>query len=165
VQFYIDHPFYLELGEELPVHKEPPKIGGDHPLQLTGQHPRWSIHASWRNNVHLSRLQRGEPLVLMSREDADARGIGDGEHARVRNDVGAFEVQVKVADALRPGQVIIDHAWEPYQFRGRRSHQALIPSPINPIQLAGGYFHLQPTPLYGEPGANDRGTRIEVERI
>ena len=81
------------------------------------------------------------------------------------NDVGSFEVQVKVADALRPGQVIIDHAWEPYQFRGRRSHQALIPSPINPIQLAGGYFHLQATPLYGEPGANDRGTRVEVERI
>ena len=164
-QFYIDHPFYLELGEELPVHKDSPAIGGDHPLQLTGQHPRWSIHASWRDDVHLSRLQRGEPLVLMSREDADARGIGDGEHARVHNDVGSFEVQVKVADALRPGQVIIDHAWEPYQFRGRRSHQALIPSPINPIQLAGGYFHLQPTPLYGEPGANDRGTRVEVERI
>jgi DMSO reductase family type II enzyme molybdopterin subunit len=164
-QFYIDHPFYLELGEELPVHKDPPKLGGDHPLMLTGQHPRWSIHASWRDDAHLLRLQRGEPLVFLSRSDAEARGISDGELARVRNDVGSFEAQVKVADALRPGQVIINHAWEPFQFRGHRSHQALIPSPINPIQLAGGYFHLQPTPLYGEAGANDRGTRIEVERI
>jgi DMSO reductase family type II enzyme molybdopterin subunit len=164
-QFYIDHPFYLELGEELPVHKEPPRIGGDHPLLLTGQHARWSIHASWRDDAHLLRLQRGQPLILLSRRDARARGLADGDFARVRNDIGAFEVQVKVSDALRPGQVIINHAWEPFQFRGHGGHQALIPSPINPISLAGGYFHLQPTPLYGEAGANDRGTRVEVERL
>ena len=37
--------------------------------------------------------------------------------------------------------------------------------PINPLQLAGGYGHLQPMPITGEPGQNDRGTRVEVERI
>jgi anaerobic selenocysteine-containing dehydrogenase len=35
MQFYIDHDLYLELGEELPVHKDNPPIGGDFPLQLT----------------------------------------------------------------------------------------------------------------------------------
>jgi hypothetical protein len=33
IQFYIDHPFFLELGEALPVHKDNPKIGGDYPLK------------------------------------------------------------------------------------------------------------------------------------
>jgi DMSO reductase family type II enzyme molybdopterin subunit len=165
IQFYIDHPFYLELGEELPVHKDPPTVGGDYPLQLTGQHPRWSIHASWRDDENLLRLQRGEPIILVDRSDAAARGLADGDRARVRNDAGMFEVQVKISDAVRPGQVIVDHAWEPYQFKDRNSYQALTVSPINPIQLAGGYFHLQPTPLMGEPGPADRDTRVEVERV
>jgi nitrate reductase alpha subunit len=44
-QFLIDHPWYVEAGEALPVHKEPPKAGGDFPIRLTGGHTRWSIHA------------------------------------------------------------------------------------------------------------------------
>jgi hypothetical protein len=61
--------------------------------------------------------------------------------------------------------VIIDHAWEPFQFRNRLSQQSITPSPINPIQLAGGYFHLQPRLAVGTPGTNDRGTRVEVRRL
>jgi hypothetical protein len=36
---------------------------------------------------------------------------------------------------------------------------------MNPIDLAGDYFQLNPTFLMGQPGGNDRGTRVEVERI
>jgi DMSO reductase family type II enzyme molybdopterin subunit len=165
MQFYIDHPFYLELGEALPVHKDPPAVGGDLPLRMTGQHARHSIHASWRDDKNLLRLQRGEPIVVMSRSDADARQLLDGERAKVWNELGAFEVRVKISDTVRPGQLSINHAWEPFQFKGHTSHQALIGSPINPLTLAGGYYHLQPTVLFGEAGTNDRATRVEVERI
>jgi DMSO reductase family type II enzyme molybdopterin subunit len=164
MQFYIDHDFFLELGEELPIHKDTPPLGGNYPLQMTGGHTRWSIHASWRDEAHLLRLQRGEPLLLMSASDARERGIRDGEIARVFNDVGAFEVRVKVSPTIRPGQVVVYHAWEPYQFRKNRSHQVLIPSAMNPIHLAGGYFQLRPSLLMGSPGCPDRGTRVEVER-
>ena len=61
--------------------------------------------------------------------------------------------------------MIIEHAWEPYQFRNRLSQQSITPSPINPIQLAGGYFHLQPRLAVGTHGTNDRGTRVEVQRL
>jgi nitrate reductase alpha subunit len=132
---------------------------------MIGQHPRHSIHASWRDDKLLLRLQRGEPIVVMSRADADARGLSDGDMGRVWNELGALEARVKVADAVRPGQLIVNHAWEPFQFQGGSSHQALIGSPINPITLAGGYFHLQPTPISGEAGTNDRATRVEVERV
>jgi len=164
MQFYIDHPLFMELGEELPVHKDNPKIGGDYPLQMTGGHTRWSIHASWRDEKNLLSLQRGEPLVWIGDDDARSRGIGDGDRVRVYNDVGSFEVQAKVSPSLRPGQVVVYHAWEPFQFKHGKSHQSLIPSPMNPIHLAGGYFQLQPTLLMGEPGCPDRGTRVEVER-
>ncbi len=165
MQFYIDHELYLELGEELPVHKDNPPIGGNYPLQLTCGHTRWSIHASWRDSEPLLRLQRGRPAMYMSREDAAARTIDDGQRVRVRNDVGSFEAEAMVSPAVRPGQVIVYHAWEPYQFPGWRSYSVLTPSPINPIQLAGGYYHIQPTFIVCEPGVSDRGTRVEVEPV
>jgi DMSO reductase family type II enzyme molybdopterin subunit len=165
MQFYIDHPFYLELGEELPVHKDSPAIGGDYPLQMTSAHTRWSVHTTWRDEVNLLRLQRGAPLLVIGVEDANARGIEDGESVRVRNDVGSFEVQVKISASVRPGQVIVYHAWEAFQFPGHRSQQAITPNPFNPIQLAGGYFHLQPRLAVGTPGPSDRDTRVEVEKI
>jgi DMSO reductase family type II enzyme molybdopterin subunit len=165
IQFYIDHPFYLELGEALPVHKEPPKIGGDYPLQMICQHARWSIHSSWRDEAALMRLQRGEPEIVLSAEDAGARGLADGDPARVRNDIGTFESKVKVSRAVRPGQVVVNHAWEPFQYKDHHSYQSLLPSPINPLQVAGGYFHLQPAMVMGSAGGVDRGTRVQVERI
>ncbi len=165
IQFYIDQELFLELGEELPVHKDDPPIGGDQPLQMTGGHTRWSIHAAWRDEATLLRLQRGGPVMYMSEPDAAARRIADGERVRVLNDVGSFEIQAKVSPAVRPGQVIVYHAWEPFQFAGRRSHQSATPTPLNPISLAGGEGHLRPTMIVGEPGLNDRGTRVEVEKL
>ncbi|UCE86940.1 MAG: molybdopterin-dependent oxidoreductase, partial [Deltaproteobacteria bacterium] len=165
IQFYIDHDFFLELSEELPIHKDNPAIGGDYPLQMTGGHARWSIHASWRDEAHMLRLQRGEPVVVMGSADARARGIEDGDPVRLRNDIGSFELKAKISPTVRPGQVIVYHGWEPFQFPGGVSHQAVTPSPINPLQLAGGYFHLQPMMITGEPGTSDRGTRVEVERL
>jgi nitrate reductase alpha subunit len=165
LQFYIDHELYMELGEELPVHKDNPPIGGNYPLQLTGGHTRWSIHSIWQDEKNLMRLQRGEPTIVMSPGDLAARGLRDGDLARARNDIGSFEARVKVSHTVRPGQVIAYHAWEPYQFKGHRSHQTILPTPFNPLHFAGGYFHLQPFMITGEPGHNDRGTRLEVEPV
>ncbi len=165
LQFYNDHPFFLEQGEELPVHKDSPAIGGDYPLHMTGGHARWSIHASWRDEAHLLRLQRGEPVILMGREDAGRRGVADGDRVRVFNDIGSFETMAKVVPSMRPGQVLMYHAWEPFQFKSGKSYATVEPSPINPLQLAGGYFHLQPLPQAGTPGPSDRDTRVEIERV
>ena len=74
-QFYVDHPWFLELGEELPVHKDPPAAGGSHPFTLTGAHTRWSIHAMWRDHTLMLRLQRGEPVVYLNGGDAREKAI------------------------------------------------------------------------------------------
>ena len=83
IQFYLDQELYLEMGEQLPVHKDPPTAGGRYPLQLTGGHTRWSIHSAWRDDKLMLRQQRGEPVAYMSTADAAARGIHDG-NARAR---------------------------------------------------------------------------------
>ena len=164
-QFYVDHPWFLELGEELPTHKEPPAAGGAHPFTLTGGHTRWSIHAMWRDHPMMLRLQRGEPVVYLNSADAGARGIADHDLVRVRNDLDAFVARAKLSGGIRPGQVHIFHAWEPYQFRTGRSHQALAPSPVKVTQLVGDYGHLHWGYAHYEPNQVDRDTRVDVEKL
>ena len=81
--------------------------------------------------------------------------------------MGRFDVQAAVSPAVRPGQVIIYHDWENFQFPGKRHFKSVTPSPLNPIELVGNYFHIRPrmVPLYAcSPGATDRGVRVEVRR-
>ncbi len=165
IQFYLDQDLYLEMGENLPVHKDSPTAGGRYPLQLTGGHTRWSIHSAWRDDKLMLQQQRGEPIVWMSPADARARGAADGGYVRVYNDLDSFEIQVKVSGAVRPGQAIIYHAWENFQFKGRRGFQNLIPSPLNPVELAGGQFHLRPMTICLQPSHTDRDTMVEIEAV
>jgi DMSO reductase family type II enzyme molybdopterin subunit len=162
IQFYIDQELYQEMGEELPTHKDPPTAGGSYPLQLTGGHTRWSIHAAWRDDRLMLQQQRGQPVMYMSARDAETRGVRDGARVRVWNDLAAFEVMAKVTPALRPGQLILYHAWENFQFLGQRGFQNLVPSPLNPVELSGGQFHLRPMSICMQPSHTDRDTRVEV---
>ncbi len=165
MQFYIDQELYLEMGETLPVHKEPPNSGGDYPLRLTGGHTRWSIHSAWRDDKLMLQQQRGEPIAWMNPGDAAARGLEDGSRARVYNDLDSFEIQVKVTNGVRPGQFIIYHAWDNFQFKDHKGFQNLIASPLNPVELAGGQYHLRPMSICLQPSHTDRDTKVEVERV
>lgn len=164
IQFLIDHELFRELGEDLPVHKDPPPAGGNYPLKLTGGHARWSIHSDQVDETLLLQLQRGGPLMFMSAKDALSREIRDGDTVEVSNDVASFQVQVAVSPAVRPGQVIIYHAWENYQFKGWRHFKSVMASPMNPVELAGDYFQIRPITMSNYPGFSDRGTRVEVRR-
>lgn len=165
IQFYLDQELYLEMGETLPTHKDSPTAGGRYPLQLTGGHTRWSIHAAWRDDRLMLQQQRGEPVAYMSTMDAEARGVVDGQRVRCFNDLDSFEIMVKVSPAVQPGQFIIYHAWENFQFRGQRGFQNLVPTPLNPVELAGGQFHLRPMTICLQPSHTDRDTRVEVVGI
>jgi anaerobic selenocysteine-containing dehydrogenase len=162
MQFYLDQELYLEMGEQLPVHKDPPTAGGSYPLILSGGHTRWSIHAAWRDDKLMLQLQRGEPAMWMSAEDAESRSISDGDRVKVFNDLDAFEIIAKVAPIVRPGEVIVYHAWENFQFAKGKGFQNLIPTPLNPVELAGGQFHLRPMSICMQPSHTDRDTRVEV---
>jgi DMSO reductase family type II enzyme molybdopterin subunit len=164
-QYYIDHDWYLEVGEELPAHKDPPLAGGNYPLMLNGAHARWTIHSMWQDEKYMARLQRGVPLIHISPADAEARSIKDHDYVRVYNDLDSFKVNVKISPAIRPGQVMIYHAWEPFQFDKLKSHQVLIPSPMKPLHLAGGYGHIRWRFAHCQPCQVDRETRVEIEKI
>ena len=109
-------------------------------------------------------LERGEPIIFMSASDAQQRNLADHDLVRVHNEIGEFLVRAKISPTVRPGQVIMYHGWENYQFQGGTGHRNVIPTPMNPVELAGGYFHIQHTPAILQPGHNDRETRVEVTK-
>ncbi len=164
-QFYLDHPWYIDAGEALPVHKENPNGGGDYPIEVTGGHTRHSIHAIFRANKTLLNLQRGEPVLYMSARDALERGIADHAMVNVRNDVGSFKVHVKISPAVQPGQAIIYHAWEPYQFPEWKSSQTIVAGAFKPLHLLGGYGHLSFRPILGQPSHTPRAQKVEIELV
>jgi DMSO reductase family type II enzyme molybdopterin subunit len=165
IQFYIDHDWFLEAGEELPVYKPPPRMGGDYPLVLNSGHLRWSIHSIWVVNETLLRTHRGHPLVIMNPKDAEARGIADGDEVRVFNDFDSFYIHTKLSSATRPGQVIVFHAWEPYQYRGWRPYDNVAPGMIKWLHLAGGYGHLNYWRWNWVQAQVDRVIPVEVEKV
>jgi DMSO reductase family type II enzyme molybdopterin subunit len=148
MSFYIDHDWFLEAGEGFPVHKDNPKMGGNYPLRMTSGHQRWSIHSIWITDDVLARTHQGRPFMFMNPEDAKKRGIQDGDLVRVHNDFDDFKIHVKLTSTARsqqttrPGQIIIYHAWEPYQFEQWKSYDTAIPGMIKWLDLAGGYGHL-----------------------
>jgi DMSO reductase family type II enzyme molybdopterin subunit len=162
-QFYLDHPWFFESDEVLPRWKPLPGVGGKYPILLTGGHTRWSIHAIWRAEPTLLRLQRGEPSMWMSAEDARARGIGDHGHVVVRNDHGSFVVRARISPAVAPGEAILYHAWEPFQFRGWRGNMEVVSSPFKPVHLVGNYGHLRYRVFSSGPVHVPRGVPVEIE--
>ncbi len=163
-QFYIDHDWFLEFGEELPVYREPPKMGGDYPLRMSCGHARWGIHSWLRDNALMLRLQRGEPIIYISAEDAASRKIEDNELVEMFNDVGTCKVRVMVTPTIQPGMIHLYHAWEQFQFR-EGSHNDVYASQLKPLNMVGNYGQLHYKSGYYQPNNVDKGATIDVRKI
>ncbi|MDS0282078.1 molybdopterin-dependent oxidoreductase [Haloarcula onubensis] len=159
-QYYVDHDWFLDLGEELPTYKSvPPEKGGDHPMTYNTPHGRWSIHSTWRDSTKMLRLQRGEPLVYLHPDDAEERGIEDGDTVEVFNDLASVEVQAKIYPSSEPGTARMYFAWERFQFPGEGNFNSLVPLYMKPTQLVQypedeeGHLYFSPN-YWGPTGVN-----------
>ncbi|MBI4516376.1 MAG: molybdopterin-dependent oxidoreductase [Deltaproteobacteria bacterium] len=165
-QFYIDHEWFLEAGEELPVHKESPGHGGpQRRFQLTSGHNRWSIHSMNMLNRTLLNTHRGEPFVFINDGDAATLGIANGELVRVVSDVGEIRVSGKISPACRPGQLILYNGFEPFMHPGWRGQSELEPGQMKWLGLAGGYGHLKYRAFSWQPVPTDRAVRVDLQKL
>ncbi len=154
-----------EAGEELPLHKDAPKMGGDYPLVLTSGHPRTSIHSANIMNRMIQDTHQGRPHMFMSTEDAAARNVRDGDLVRAFNDKGSFQLWAKLSPSVRPGQVIVYNGFEPLMFPGWKDPANAEPGMAKWLSLAGGYGHLRFRSQCWQPTTADRLVRLEVERV
>lgn len=163
--FFVDHRWFVEAGEDLPAHREPPPMGGDHPFMLTGGHPRWSIHACNSTNPLMLETTRGHPTVVINTSDARGRGIADNDMVRLGNDVGEFELRARLSGSVRPGQVIVYSSWEPYGFANWRDSTSVEVGMVKWLHMATNWGHLHYMPFQWQPAHFDRTTRVELTRV
>ena len=165
-QYYIDHEWFLEAGEELPTHKEPPNAGGaSRRFQMTSGHNRWSIHSMNMTNNIIQNTHRGEPFVFLNDADAADLGVENGERVRLVSNDGDSLVQAKLSPSVRPGQVILYNGFEPYQHEDWYSQADLESGHVKHLGFAAGYGHLNYRPLSWQPIPADRAVRVDVEKV
>lgn len=80
----------------------------DYPLHLISNQPRTRLHGQYDHGTvsRASKIQGREPMT-MHPSDAVARGLEDGDVARVFNDRGAFLAGILLSDDIRPSTVAI----------------------------------------------------------
>ena len=161
-QFLIEHPWFVEAGEDLPVHKDPPAMGGQHPYVLSTGHNRWSIHAMNMANPVLLETHRGEPHAVINPDDAAREGIADHAYVELANGAGSFTVRAKLSPGQRPGSVTVYAGWDGFMFRKWGIPSNVEPGLIKHLGLAGGYGHLRYAPLEWQPVPCDRPVTVTL---
>jgi DMSO reductase family type II enzyme molybdopterin subunit len=165
-QFYIDHEWFLEAGEELPTHKEPPTHGGARRrFEMTSGHNRWSIHSMNLTNNIIQNTHRGEPFVFINDKDAADLGIENGEQVRMVSNDGDCLIAAKLTPACRPGQVILYNGFEPYMHENWYSQADLETGHVKHLGMAGGYGHLRYRAFSWQPIPADRAVRVDLEKV
>lgn len=103
--------------EPLPVYRESalsiasqPDLAARYPLVGITRRPGAYVHTRFRN---LPSLRKREPdcFVGIHPQDAQERGITEGEPALVQSPGGSIKVKARVTSDTRPGQVIVDFGW------------------------------------------------------
>jgi len=81
-----------------------------YPLQLLSTHSLIRAHSQFDNIPWLRELQ--EQTVLMNTEDAQARGIGEGDMVHIFNNRGEMIIPAKLSQRIMPGVVDVKQgAW------------------------------------------------------
>ncbi|MFI0481157.1 molybdopterin-dependent oxidoreductase [Actinomadura sp. 9N215] len=73
-----------------------------YPLALISAASHEFLNSQFANNAELRR-RAGGLTVRVHEDDAEARGLADGQRVRVGNDRGAFDAALKITDEVRPG--------------------------------------------------------------
>jgi len=163
--YYIDHEWFLNFDEALPVHKTPLKNEG-YPLRMMMGHARHGIHSMWRDDAFLLSLQRGQPDIYVNPGDAEERGVQDGDIIRVFNDAGEFYVMAHLSAGIQPSMLFMYHGWDPMMFRNRQNFGAVISTAglIKPTSMAGGYGQIDYRPVRFSPNQTYKDFTCDFEK-
>lgn len=188
MHYYIDHDWFMDYGEQLPVFRPPLDrmhlngetnpgqllVGEDGNPEVTVRyltpHNKWSIHSQYFDNLHMLSISRGGQVIWMSDKDAAKIGVKDNEWVEAYNRNGVVSARAIVTHRLPEGTVIMNHAQERTagtvlnEKTGRRggTHNSLTRIMIKPVHIAGGYGQLTYHFNYIGPTGNNRD---EVTRI
>ena len=118
------------------------------PLALVTPKTHLFLNSTFANQRRQHSAQPA-PEVVVSPEDAAARGIEDGVAVRVFNDRGSFSCAARVSDDARPGVLVAPMGWWNDDYPDRRSGQA---TTSQLLTRGGQRAHLQRQPRRARRG-------------
>ncbi len=184
-QFYVDHDWFLGMGEMLPVYRPPlnmtrlfdePEIGTTGELGVAVRyltpHNKWSIHSEYQDNLFMLSLSRGGQSVWMSDLDAAKIDVKDNDWIEMVNRNGVVAARAIVSHRMPEGTVYMHHAQDrlidvPLTERdGKRGgiHNSLTRILLKPNHMVGGYAQLAYFFNYIGPIGNNRDEVTSIRK-
>ncbi|MFI7700572.1 nitrate reductase subunit alpha [Nonomuraea sp. NPDC049480] len=183
-QFFLDHDWIIELGEQLPAYRPPLNMSrhygeqgdGDGAAEVTVRyltpHSKWSIHSEYQDNAYMLALSRGGPDIWMSVEDAAKIGVADNDWIEAYNRNGVVVARAVVSHRMPAGTVYMYHAKDRNvnvpltEKSGRRGgvHNSLTRLLLKPSHLIGGYAQFTYAFNYYGPTGNQRDEVTVIRR-
>ncbi len=116
----------------------PGGLYGYWPDPATERHPLTLISPATDKRISstLGQLHRGQVPVEVNPEDAQARGIRDGDRVRITNDLGEVLCRARVHEGVRPGVLVLPKGLWAHNSENGSTSNALSPDTLTDI--AGG---------------------------
>ncbi|TMR87946.1 molybdopterin dinucleotide binding domain-containing protein, partial [Nonomuraea basaltis] len=182
-QFFLDHDWIIELGEQLPAYRPPLNMRRHYGEQGDGEaaevtvryltpHSKWSIHSEYQDNAYMLALSRGGPTIWMSVQDAAKIGVADNDWIEAYNRNGVVVARAVVSHRMPAGTVYMYHAKDRNvnvpltEKSGRRggTHNSLTRLLLKPSHLIGGYAQFTYAFNYYGPTGNQRDEITVIRR-
>jgi anaerobic selenocysteine-containing dehydrogenase len=112
--------------------------GNRYPLMFISP-PNHNFLNSTFANVEKHQKMEKEPTLQIHPEDAEQRGIADGDPIVVFNDRGTYEARAKVVDKMLPGTVVSQGLWWEGEGRKQRAN-ALTPDRLADMGEGATFF-------------------------
>ncbi|MBT9258652.1 MAG: nitrate reductase subunit alpha [Clostridiales bacterium] len=185
--FYLDHQWFLDFGEHLPVYRPPlplkvfqtegerAKVGDGQPslvLRYLTPHGKWNIHSTYYDNERMLTLFRGGPNVWLSVEDAEALGVKDNDWLELISRNGVFMARAVVSHRLPKGVCYSYHVQDrtvhvpvsPITKERSGGHNSVTKIHMKPTHMVGGYAQLSYAFNYWGPVGTQRDEVVMVRK-
>jgi len=183
-QFYLDHQWMLDFGENLPLFRPPVDM---HALGSTGverddrkelvlnyltPHSKWSIHSTYSDTLTMLTLFRGGEAIWINNDDAAKLGVKDNDWLECFNVNGVVMAKAVVSHRIPPGKAFMYHAQERLintpgsDLSGQRggTHNSVTRIMVKPTHMIGGYAQLSYGFNYYGPVGSQRDEVVVVRK-
>lgn len=109
-----------------------------YPLVVITPKGRYRIHGQWFN-VPALREMDPEPTTYLNPQDAEARGIQDGDYVEVYNDRGSYVAKCILSEGVRPGVVSTPKGWQRNQHK-KGGYQEVTGGHFDPFTVNNSFY-------------------------
>ncbi|CAB5123318.1 Respiratory nitrate reductase alpha chain (EC [Olavius algarvensis associated proteobacterium Delta 3] len=183
-QFYQDHPWMRDFGEQLPLYRPPLDMlslgstavdrepAKELVLNYLTPHSKWSIHSTYSDTLTMLTLFRGGEAIWINDEDARTIDVKDNDWIECFNVNGVVMAKAVVSPRIPPGKAFMYHAQERLintpgsTLSGQRggTHNSVTRIMVKPTHMIGGYAQLSYGFNYYGPIGSQRDEVIVVRR-